>query len=290
MRTIKTRQQRRSLRALTTCLALALLAALLLAGNAQAVTKPGMPTAKTPKGSVAQAKPIFSWSKAKGAARYELRVYNGKKQLLKKTGITKLSWKSSKALPKNVGLAWKVRASNASGNGAWSKSLAFRVALAIGDPYQGGKVAYIDGTGQHGLIAATADQDGGAGIMWATEPYWLISVPGGTGTAIGTGPANTDKIIAQNGAGSTYAAGLARAYAGGGYHDWYLPSMDELNTLYLGRVAIGGLASTYYLSSSEFDPDPAYAWAQLFESGARSGEQSWGDKYRAMRVRAVRSF
>jgi Protein of unknown function (DUF1566) len=169
-------------------------------------------------------------------------------------------------------------------------------APVIGQSYGGGKIAYILQSGDlgystlvtHGLIAAATDQS--AGIVWAIPAYQATLVPGGTLTAIGTGSANTDKIIAQNGAGSTYAAGLARAYTDGVYHDWYLPSKDELNTLYLSQGAIGGFAATYYWSSFQRDPEPQYAWAQLFGSGDRSGAQDYGDKYRTNRVRAVRTF
>ena len=127
MSTIGKTAQRRAPRALTMTLVLALLAALLLAGTALAVAKPGTPAAKAPKGTIATIKPTFTWSKAKGASRYEVRVYKGKKLQLKKTGLRKRSWTSSKALPTNVTLTWKVRASNAAGPGAWSKSLKFRV-------------------------------------------------------------------------------------------------------------------------------------------------------------------
>ena len=92
--------------------------------------KPGRPTAKTPVGTIASTTPTFAWSKAKGAAKYELRVYQGKSQVLKKTGLKKRSWKSTTALPAGVDLTWKVRGKSARGTGAWSKSLTFRIAAA----------------------------------------------------------------------------------------------------------------------------------------------------------------
>ena len=160
---------------------------------------------------------------------------------------------------------------------------------AVGDSYGGGIVAYIlqdgdpgyDSSVQHGLIAATADQS--AGIIWALPAYQFTSVPG-TLLTIGSGSANTDKIITQNGTGSTYAAGLARAYSGGGYIDWYLPSKDELNKLYLNRVAVSGFADGSYWSSSE--PNAFFAWFQYFYSGSQNGDY----KFSPFRVRAVRAF
>ena len=87
----------------------------------------GRPTVTAPQGTIAPVKPTFMWRKVSGGAKYELRVYQGSTLLLKKTGITKLSWTSSTALPTNVDLTWKVRASNVGGNGAWSKSLRFTI-------------------------------------------------------------------------------------------------------------------------------------------------------------------
>ena len=69
--------------------------------------------------------------------------------------------------------------------------------------------------------------------------------------------------------------------------NWYLPSLDELNKLYLNRDAIGGFDTTsfpYYWSSSEYDADDA--WGQGFSGGVR--DRNW--KYFPYRVRAVRGF
>ena len=161
--------------------------------------------------------------------------------------------------------------------------------VAVGDSYGGGIVAYIlqdgdpgyDSSVQHGLIAATADQS--AGIIWALPAYQGTSVPG-TLLTIGSGSANTDKIITQNGTGSTYAAGLARAYSGGGFSDWYLPSKDELNALYINQVAIGGFVAKSYWSSSE--NAASTAWNQNFYIG----NQGYNAKFNTFRVRAIRAF
>ena len=152
--------------------------------------------------------------------------------------------------------------------------------LAIGQSYQGGIIVYLDSTGQHGLIVATADQS--EGIQWYNGSYM---VTGATGTAIGTGSANTDAIISVQGPTETsYAAGLARDYNGGGYTDWYLPSKDELNQLYVNRAVIGGLTEYDYWSSTELGI--FIAWRQFFYYGF----QYSFFKFNTFSVRAVRAF
>jgi hypothetical protein len=63
-----------------------------------------------------------------------------------------------------------------------------------------------------------------------------------------------------------------------------LPSKDELNKLYVNRVAIGGFINSYYWSSTENDNDNA--WAQTFVSGS----QDYLTKFVTFYVRAVRAF
>ena len=71
----------------------------------------------------------------------------------------------------------------------------------------------------------------------------------------------------------------------GGFNDWYLPSKDELNKLYLNREAIGGFSTGNYWSSSEFSNSDA--WDQMFNA---SGFQCNAHKDILNHVRAVRSF
>jgi hypothetical protein len=161
--------------------------------------------------------------------------------------------------------------------------------ISIGQNYYGGTIAYIlqsgdpgyDANTPHGLVAATV-VDQGTGIRWYNGSFTTTGV---TGTAIGTGLSNTNAIIAsQGGTATSYAAGLARAYAGGGYTDWYLPSKDELNKLYLNRIAIGGFADASYWSSTEFGVD--LAWSLDFTRGIQFN----GVKDYANSVRAIRAF
>lgn len=158
-------------------------------------------------------------------------------------------------------------------------------------------------TVRHGLIAAVEDQS--AGIQWNNGSDIET---GATAKGYGSGFANTNTIIAAQGPIATnYAAGLARAYRGGGYDDWFLPSHDELKELYAQRQYIGGFAPGYfsqYWSSSE--DRAGSAWAQQFDkyylylTGNMAldswyvltyyGTQHSHSKVASYRVRAVRYF
>ena len=164
-----------------------------------------------------------------------------------------------------------------------------KTALAVGDSYGGGIVAYIlqsgdpgyDANEQHGLIAATADQS--TGIAWITGGSTQTTLNGNTSTDYGTGQANTNFMKAQDG----YTGGAAKLcddLTESGYIDWYLPSQDELNKLYINKGTIGGFDTDYYWSSSEDNAD--LAWGEHFSTGY----QYYNVKSYENLVRAVRAF
>ena len=150
--------------------------------------------------------------------------------------------------------------------------------LTIGQAYQGGIIFWLDGTGQHGLIAATTDQS--TGIQWYNGTY---TVTNAVRDGIGAGMYNTERIIANQTTGS-YAGQLCANYQGGGYGDWYLPSKYELNLLYSQKTAVGGFASAWYWSSTEYGYD--VAWEQYFGDGTQNGYGKNDTVY----VRAIRAF
>lgn len=157
--------------------------------------------------------------------------------------------------------------------------------VKAGDSYQGGIVAYVlqsgdagyDVNNQHGIIAAIADQ--------STSAPWSLTLTttGATSQAIGSGQGNTNTIVSNQGSG-TYAAKICADLVTGGYDDWYLPSLYELNKLYLNRELIGGFAVAFYWSSSEDYINGA--WLHSFNSNS----QTVGTKSNSYYVRAVRSF
>lgn len=111
---------------------------------------------------------------------------------------------------------------------------------------------------------------------------------GADDTALLTGNQNTINIIASC-ATAKIAARICAELELDGYSDWYLPSRDELNKLYINREAIGRLVGgAAYWSSSE--AHTGMVWIQAF-GGKNTGMQLYANKINAKcRVRAVRSF
>ena len=193
--------------------------------------------------------------------------------------------------------------------------------LIPGDSYQGGIVFWVDQTGQHGLIAAKADQS--TRVPWYYCPLWGFLhyfQTHATADGIYAGAKNTEIIIATQttvglvcgestvpsycsaGPGTAtgdYAALIAANYSvqDNGidpctgavtetcYGDWYLPSKFELNLLYNQKSVVGGFANDFYWSSTE--DGGGDAWLQYFSNGYQ-GYAS--DKNYSVRVRAVRAF
>ena len=150
----------------------------------------------------------------------------------------------------------------------------------VGDFYQGGIIFYLDGNGG-GLIAADSDQ---SSAQWGCYEQSI----GGTSSAVGTGAANTTAIV--SGCSEAFIAGWFCAdLTLGGYTDWFLPSKDELNQMYINKTTLEGVSgftafSDYYWSSTEYDND--FAWFQYFSFGG----QYVTEKYFTGSVRAVRAF
>ena len=129
------------------------------------------------------------------------------------------------------------------------------------------------------LEAAPNNQ--GTSLAWALSSFIDTNIAG-TGTAIGTGKANTAAILAVD--ANAPAALACNNYNGGGKSDWFLPSRLELNEMYRARTHLG-VSSGWFWSSSQFSDD-IFAWVQDFVNGVLYGFNKGLDSD----VRAVRAF
>ena len=186
----------------------------------------------------------------------------------------------------------------------WARDSAARV-YNIGDVGPGGGLVFlISGGLTYEMAPKTWDVIDTNGIQWCSDDSNSVT----TGTAVGTGSANTTAMLTSASpfvACTSSAPNAVRTYAGGGFTDWFLPSRDELNAMcnysrtwtgtpstdtcsgaQNGAFSTGayGFASGSYWSSSQTFAGGAWGWS------LNTGNPDMGFKFSTLRVRPVRAF
>ena len=168
----------------------------------------------------------------------------------------------------------------------------------VGDVVNGGVVFYLFAPGDtgyiageiHGLVCSFSDV--ATSVEWGCINTDLPNVPNvpynggnpaGLGAEIGDGVSNTNAIL--NDCPTAPAALAARSLGA----DWFLPSINELNQMYINKTTLEGVSGftafgPVYWSSTESGNN--LAWGQDFSDG----NQYDGSKSFTSSVRAVRAF
>jgi hypothetical protein len=163
----------------------------------------------------------------------------------------------------------------------------------IGDQIGGGIVIAVfnDAGVNKALVASLTNL---ATSLPYTIPAFQTTAIGATARSLFDGLTNTDAIIAQTllPADTTYAAGIARLFAGGGFSDWYLPSTWELNMCFNTAAIVNkvlganGFNGSTYLSSNEVTASNARTLD--FSSGNfGSSNKSFVFYVRAVRIHTI---
>jgi len=167
-------------------------------------------------------------------------------------------------------------------------------ACIVGNTGPGGGIVFFVGTFACGATLAStckyleAAPTSGTSAWTDASFAWSGNTTGeilnARGTAVGSGYKNTVAMVAQSSTANR-AGTIARAYRGpNNLSDWYLPSKDELNQLYINRATVGGFVSNFYWSSSEVYS--LETWYQNFSNGTQSNLAKYYTHY----VRPVRAF
>lgn len=118
--------------------------------------------------------------------------------------------------------------------------------LNIGDKFQGGIIFYMDELAEHGMIVSANDLSGTAD--WDEAVKYCLD------------------------------------HRGGGFSDWRLPTMEELDLLYKSKQLVGDFVRFSYWSSTEYAEH--FAWFQNFYNGIQDNDFKDNTCY----VRAIRNF
>jgi len=170
----------------------------------------------------------------------------------------------------------------------------------VGDTGPAGGIIFYDAGstqswGRYLEAACAGWSDGTCGGADLTDPghVWgcvRVTISGADGASIGTGEQNTTDIVTGCVTSDITAAERTDALVLGGQTDWFLPSKDELNEMFINihisLTPLGGFSGDKYFSSSE-GPGDALGWSQDFLTGVPTFA-TWKDEVHY--VRPVRAF
>ncbi len=158
--------------------------------------------------------------------------------------------------------------------------------------FQPGETGYVNGE-VHGIITSPVD------VVFEAQWGCQGTAVGGTSTKIGRGRKNTELVLAfhdnlpdyydnptqchPNNDGSV-AAREAIKFAHGGFSDWFMPSLLEMEFLFQNREVIGGFTESEYWSSCESNETNACVMSFI------TGEKLSKPKSEYRRVRVIRFF
>ncbi len=184
----------------------------------------------------------------------------------------------------------------------WARDSATAV-YNVGDIGPGGGLVFLIDNGVRYEMAPNTWGPGEGGLEWCVD---FTDHQSGSGTAIGTGAANTAEMAASA-ACSSAAAAAVLAYPGtdSSAGQWFLPSLDELNAMCNysrnptspatgtctgaqdGAFALSSFGfDVFYWTSSQQQLLTFASWVQDFSSGLQNGAY----KITPERVRPIRAF
>jgi hypothetical protein len=166
----------------------------------------------------------------------------------------------------------------------------------IGEKFGGGVIfhLYRDSTGlEHGLILAPNDIS--ISTSWDSTASCLAGTCVNVRYAESTwnGAANTAAILNDVSSPFTAASQCAN-YSSGGFNDWYMPSLQELNMIWNNLFDVNRTMESMsgaetmrfavYWSSTEIDAIGAWMFSFM------TGQSSYWDKVETYHLRAIRKF
>ena len=163
--------------------------------------------------------------------------------------------------------------------------------VTVGDFAYGGIVFYVDESGEHGLVCSKVDV--GENVKWVERKVIRKNNRLSNNMTTNKSLFGSKNKVKQDFFASQLCENFEVTEEGKKYNDWYLPTKEELNLMYLQKEKINetslanqgkAFGKTYYWASTE--EDFTRAWTQYFYNGKQI------DTYKKYKhnVRAIRAF